>query len=408
MRALTFEFNLARMAYAKAAGAVSPGGFLSPHGPLRLREVPDATLLGEEWVVVRPTLAGICGSDVKEVFLEGAIDNPIAGLISFPHVLGHEVAGEVVEAGPASGHAPGDRVVCYPWLTCAARELPLCPSCQAGRFPHCWNIADGRFSAGMHLGTCHDVSGAFAPLVPAHRSMCIPIPDSVSEEDAVLADPVAVSFHAVLQAPPEPGARVLVIGCGALGMAAIQLLSRLFPGVEVWAHDKHDYLAPTVAKFGAHRYHVGSSESLIAEAADQLGAKMFTPPRGMPWLHGGFDTVIDTVGSAGSLELALRIARARGTIVVPGVSTPKRFEWTPLYMKDVRVIGSNSAGVEEFEGRRANAFAIYLDLVAEGRLELGAMITHRFALEDYRQAFLTARDKVEAQSIKVVFDLRAG
>jgi threonine dehydrogenase-like Zn-dependent dehydrogenase len=404
MQALTFEFNLARLATAKILGSVSPSGYLSPLGPLRLREVPDATLLGEEWVVVAPRLSGICGSDVKEAFLEGAIDNPIAGLVSFPHVMGHELTGVVVEAGTASGFATGERVVVYPWLTCETRGLPLCPACQAGQFPNCWSVTEPPFGPGMHLGTSAAVSGGFAPLVPAHRSMCIRVPDGVSDEAAVLADPVAVAFHAVLKAPPEPGDRVLVIGCGALGMAAIAICSGLFEGAEVWAHDKHDYLASTITGFGADRYVTGSSEDLIAEAGAELGAKVFTPPRGMPYLQGGFDKVYDTVGSAGSLELAIRIARAHGTVVVPGVATPKRFEWTPLYMKDLSVIGSNSAGIEIFEGRRVHAFAEYLDLVATGRLDLASMITHTFGLAEYRDAFMTARQKVAAQSIKVVFE----
>ncbi|MCW2785893.1 MAG: oxidoreductase, zinc-binding dehydrogenase family protein [Marmoricola sp.] len=405
MQALTFEFNLARLAFAKVAGSVTPRGYLSRLGPLRLREVPDARLRGDAWVVVKPRFSGICGSDVKEAFLEGAIDNPIAGLVSFPHVMGHELAGEVVEAGPTAGFVPGDRVVVYPWLTCEARELPLCEACLEGHFPNCWNLTAGPLGAGMHLGTSHEVTGGFAPLVPAHRSMCIRVPDGVGYEHAVLADPVAVAFHAVLKAPPEPGERVLVIGCGALGMSAIQIASRLFEGAEIWAYDRHEYLADTIAGFGAHRYETGSAVELVNAVAEATGARVFTPPRGMPWLQGGFDKIYDTVGSAGSLELAIRIARAHGTIVVPGVSTPKRFEWTPLYMKDLRVIGSNSAGIETFEGRRVHAFAEYLDLVAAGRLDLSSMITHTFPLADYRRAFMTARDKVSARSIKVVFEL---
>lgn len=405
MQAITFQFNYVRLAFAKMLGMLSPSGYLSSLGPLALEDVPDAKVMGDDWVLVRPRYSGICGSDVKQIFLDGAFDNPMTAVISFPHVLGHETAGEIVEKGKGvTSYEVGDKVVCYPWLTCEVRGLPLCEACESGHLTSCRNVTSGRFAPGIHAGNCRDVSGAFAPLIPAHTSMCIRVPQGAPLDHAVLTDPVAVSLHAILKAPPSPGERVLVIGCGALGMAAIHLCHKLYDGVEVWAYDKHDYLEPTITELGATRYVTSGGEAFIDEVAATTKSRTFKPWKGLPWLQDGFDKIYDTVGSAKSLELAIRIAKAQGTIVVPGVAEPKRFEWTPLYFKELHLIGSNGAGIEDFEGRRVHAFQAYLELVDQGRLDLASIVTHRYPLAEYREAFLAARNKAECRSIKVVFD----
>jgi threonine dehydrogenase-like Zn-dependent dehydrogenase len=96
----------------------------------------------------------------------------------------------------------------------------------------------------------------------------------------------------------------------------------------------------------------------------------------------------------------------RGTLVQLGVSSPARFEWTPWYFKELRLIGSNAFGVEEVEGERRHAIEHYLALVADGRIDLSGMLTHRFALEDWRHAFTTLINQGETGAIKVAFDLR--
>ena len=117
MKAVSFEMSLPRLAAARIAGFFSPAGFVAPFGPTRLLDLPDPRPLRDDWVVVRPRVTGICGSDVKEIFLDASIDNPLRALISFPHVLGHEVAATVVEAGPAVRRVRvGDRVAVSPWL----------------------------------------------------------------------------------------------------------------------------------------------------------------------------------------------------------------------------------------------------------------------------------------------------
>ena len=126
------------------------------------------------------------------------------------------------------------------------------------------------------------------------------------------------------------------------------------------------------------------------------------------------DFVFDTVASAETLQTGLRIVKARtrdpeagretaGAIVVTGVSSPKRFEWTPWYFKEVRVIGSNAFAVEEFEGRREHSYGHYFRFLQERRVDPTPMLTHRFPLEQYREALVCARDQKGRRAIKVLF-----
>ena len=181
--------------------------------PFGLHDVDDAHLVRPDWVLTKPILTGICGSESKLVlgdFSTGDIDNPMAAFSSLPHVPGHEVVAEVVALGPeAKGLEVGQRVVLNPWLSCAPRGIsPLCPPCQAGDLSMCWSFTKGDLGPGVHLGVLTGASGAWAELLAAHDSMFIAVPDGISNEAAVLADPFAVSFHAIVRHPPRwwPGA----------------------------------------------------------------------------------------------------------------------------------------------------------------------------------------------------------
>jgi threonine dehydrogenase-like Zn-dependent dehydrogenase len=406
MKALVFEYSLPRLAYGKVLGKLNPLAYLSTFGPTRLRDIPEPKLPGDDWTIVRTGLCGICGSDTKQIFLDADFDNPLSALVSFPNVPGHEVVGVVSEVGPAVRRLKvGDRVVLNPWLSCGPRGVePACPACRAGDYNLCESFCEGELARGMHTGNCTMVTGGFAPFLPAHEAQLFPIPASVSFAQAVLADPFSVSLHAILKAPPAEGARALVYGCGTLGLLSVAILCTFYPWTEVVAVARHPLQVRLARRMGAH--HVltpRDPNELIAEVARLTGEQLLRPAYGRPWLRGGVDVIYDTVGSAETLEVGLRIARPRSRIVVTGVSRPKRFEWTPHYFKEIELVGSNAFGVEEFEGKSLHAMEIYLQLLAEGRLHLPEFVTHCFSLADYRRALLVAEHKDRHEAVKVVF-----
>jgi threonine dehydrogenase-like Zn-dependent dehydrogenase len=381
--------------------------------PVGLQQVPDPQPLHEDWVITRPRLTGICGSDSKQILLdfgEGDTDNAMAAFCSFPQVMGHEVVADVVELGPkAVGLEAGQRVVLNPWLSCGPRGIePPCPACESGDYSLCWSFCDGDIKPGIHTGVSAGVTGGYAELMAAHGSMLFSVPDCVPDELAVFADPFSVSLHSITRHPPPRSGRVLVYGAGSLGLCAVAILRALYPDVAVAVVARFDAQAEMARKFGAttvlrHEPRLAIIEELVSWGSGRL----YPPLQGLPMAHPGpIDVVYDTIGKPETFEVGVRVLKARGTLVKSGVHAPGRWEWSPLYFKEINWVGSNAFGVEEVAGERKHAILHYLDLAADGRIDLRPMLTHRFRLDQWRDAFLALADQARSGAVKVAFDQR--
>ncbi len=397
MKALVFRHNLASEAAAAVGGRVDKRAFVARFAPARLEDIEELPLPGDDWVRVQTTISGLCGSDVKQIVLNGARDNPLTALVSFPHVLGHEAVGRRADTG--------QRVLLNPWLSCGPRGIdPPCAACKDGRYPWCRNFRWGNLPVSIHIGNCAAASGAHAERFAAHASQLFPIPDGVSDDAAVLADPVSVSLRSVLLAPP-PGDRqpVLVYGSGTLAFAAIALLRHLYPDTEVWAATRPGARAELAVRLGAQAALSSAPDELVAQVAHRTGATPLTPWSKRDWLQDGPAVVYDMIGSTQTVETSLRLLATGGTLVISGVEPPKRFEWTPLYFKELHVIGSNGFGVEEVGGVAKHAMEHYFDFVADG-LDLTPVITHRFPLDRWDEAVLAVKNARRTGAVKVLLE----
>jgi threonine dehydrogenase-like Zn-dependent dehydrogenase len=381
--------------------------------PMRLEEREEPHPTRDGWVMAKTRLTGICGSDAKQVFSDFGDDFSDSALntyFSVPTVLGHEVVAEIAEVGNAVSRLEvGQRVVLNPWLSCVPRGItPLCGSCQAGDLSLCWHFTEGPIAPGIHTGTSRDAPGGFAEYLPAHESMFFPIPDSVSDEQAVLADPFAVSLHSITRHPPPPGGKVLVYGGGALGTTATAILRALHPDVEVMVVARFPAQAALARRLGAAVVNPYPREQLLEEAAAWSGGVLQPTQRGsLPMAHpGGIDVVYDTVGTGHTAEVGVRLLKSRGTMVKSGVNAPERWEWSPLYFKEISWVGSNAFGVEEVDGVRRHGIDQYLHLVEDGRIDLTGMLTHTFRLDQWREAFTALATQEETGAVKVAFDFR--
>jgi len=353
--------------------------------PVDLRSMPDPLVTGRSGVLCAPRLAGVCGSDARLLlgdFTEGDLDNPMAAFSPLPFVLGHEVVADVLDAGPDAHVAVGERVVLNPWLNCAPRGCAPCPSCAAGDLAQCERFLDEGLGPGLHVGVASGAPGAFATKLAAHASQLHRVPDGVTDAAAVLADPFSVSLHAVARTPPPRGGRVLVIGAGALGTMAVAVLRRWHPDVEVAVLVRYDHQRAAVLRLGAHLAIDHEPRDQALEALCEFAGGAPRPAlQGLAMSYpGGVDVTYDTVGTADTLELAVRAARIRGRVALLGVATPRRFEWTPIYFKELTVTGSSGFGVETVDGVRRHAIDHYLAACEDG-LDLSWLVTHVEPLE---------------------------
>jgi threonine dehydrogenase-like Zn-dependent dehydrogenase len=396
VRGLVFRNDLARQAATFVTARVTDAAYVSALAPVRIEEVADPVPPAEDWTVCDTVVTGICGSDAKQIFLNGARDNPLTSLISFPHILGHEAVGRRRDTGGLA--------VLNPWLYCGPRGIdPPCDACAAGKYMHCRNFTRGILPPGIHLGNCAGAAGTHADRFAAAKASLFDIPGWMSLDAAVLADPVSVSLHSILKYPPRPGRPAVVYGCGTLGLAAVGLLRHRWPDVDVWAISRPGRSAELAADLGAAEVLIGPPDHLVRRVSELLDVEPQIPWSGRPWLLDGAGVVYDTVGSPETVETSLRLLDTEGGLVISGVEKPKRFEWTPLYFKEITIVGSNAFGVEDLDGVRKHAFEHYFDMCAAG-LDLTPIITHRFALDDWAEAIRTIANRDKTGAVKVLLE----
>lgn len=406
MRAVTFAAPIPRYLATAAAGKINDRLFVGPHACTRLGEVASPALPGSRWVRVRTRMGGICGSDLGIVTLSASPST--SPFSSFPFVPGHENVGTIEELGrEVKGWGKGERVVVNPLLSCEPRGIaPSCAGCAGGHPSRCEHFTDGELAPGMMIGTTSGLGGSWGEEFVAHESQLVRVPDAMEDREAVLVEPLACSVHAVRANLPAQGAKVLVIGSGAIGLVTTAALHALAPRAEVTVMARHTFQAEQAERLGARRTVSGRGD-YFEELASISGARLMKPVIGKRIAVGGFDVTYVCVGGARGMEDALRFTRSGGTIVLLGNSTRMDgIDWSPVWLKELTIRGSLCYGhgdAHAHGGAGTHAFAEAAAMVADGRAPLGPLLTHTFPLSSLREALLTAMDKRGSGSIKVAF-----
>jgi threonine dehydrogenase-like Zn-dependent dehydrogenase len=397
MLALEFYRSVARYAAVRVVGDRLPGLVAGPLAPLRLVNRSEPELPGPGWGRVRPTLSGICGSDLAT--LTGHSSFYFSPLVSMPFVPGHEVVGQLdddLDDLPA-----GTRVVIEPVLSCAARGIEPCASCASGSTGRCDRITVGHVSPGLQTGYCADTGGGWGRVLVAHRSQLHPVPDGVPDEHAVVVEPLACSIHAALRGRPEPGAAALVVGAGTVGLFTVLALREFTQAGPIVVVAKHHRQAELALRFGATE--VVDPDGAVTALRRATRAHRLSPERGRPYLLGGVDVAFDCVGSRASLDLALRTTRAGGRVVLTGMPAG-RADLSPVWFRELEVCGAYAAGTEVTEDGVATTFDLAMDLAAEAPLQgvVGAV----YPLARWREALDHALASGRLGTVKVAFDPR--
>ena len=402
MKTMYLDISVPRIVATRLLGKVWSGAYYAPTSPLHLAKLPEMALPDERWVRVRNEMCGICGSDLHQLTVDAGLDVAPVALPAHKRIyLGHEMVGEIIEVGTAvTDFSIGDRVVRWGRADdCLARGLTdLCPACTRGHRVLCERASDAR----EH----YPIGGGFGDTFITPASTLVRVPKTVTNEQAIFTEPIAVAIHAAWRKIPEANEKVLVLGVGPIGFLLIQVLRLLQPSCEITAVAQFAWQGDLAKELGADQVILVGEDGYTA-VSQLTGATLYVGRGNNRMLLGGFDIVFDVVGIPATLQDALRWTRAGGTAVLVGVYLHKmEIDLTPLWHQEINLLGAIGHDIVTWQGEQISTFDLALRWLAEEKIAVAQLLTHRFALDDYKAAFDTAVDKRTHQSIKVAFDMR--
>ncbi|SMX51154.1 zinc-dependent alcohol dehydrogenase [Actibacterium lipolyticum] len=277
--------------------------------PLRVADVEMPTA-GRDQVLLRVCRCGICGSDLHMT------EDPTFGLQG-GEVIGHEFSGEVIDVGSGVHHLKvGDHVTAAPLRGCGT-----CDPCQNGE--PAWCQTD--FSL---------IGGGYAQFAAIDERQCRKLPWAISAADGALAEPLAVALHGVMRAGMKPGARVLIVGAGAIGLAVAYWARRL-GAARIVVADLHDFQRARAMDLGATGF-VLSGPDMAARVNDACGG----PP----------EIVFECVGKQGLIDHCVDLVGPRGQVLVLGLCTgTDHMDSFRAISKEVQINMSVFFSMAEFE-----------------------------------------------------------
>ena len=350
---------------------------------LELMDVPEP-VLGPGQVLVKVHKCGICGSDLR--YLSG--ENPWAKHTlgrSIPNppniILGHEFVGTVVEAGdPGDGVLIGKRVGVNTFITCGR-----CHHCRLGHENFCAHTK--HLGHGQGWGKMDLYPGGMAEYCPASASQVYELPQSMTDEQGALLDPLVASLHAVDVARPDLLGRAAILGAGPIGLLIAQLV-KLHGAVTTFITDIAEQNLAVAKQLGVdHALNVADSGARLSDVVQQETDGM------------GVDRVFDTVGSHETMIEGLRILATRGVLVMMATKEDE-IRLPALMLSGERTIKTSTNSLYR-------DFPRAIELVRTGAVRVEPLITHRFALSDGIEAFEVATDKARTGAIKVLLDCQA-
>ena len=326
------------------------------------RETPSP---GPGQVLVKMAAGGICGSDLH-YYNHGGFG---AIKLREPMILGHEVAGYVESLGEdVEGLDPGMLVAISPSRPCQA-----CTYCAKGQQNHCLNM---RFY-GSAMPFPH-IQGAFREYIVADASQCVPAGD-LPPSAAAMAEPLAVVLHAARRAGDLMGKRVLVTGCGPIGLLAV-LVARAAGAVEIVATDIADFTLSKAREVGA--------DQTFNVATEPEGLSVFDVGKG----H--FDVVFECSGVASALAAAVPVLRPCSKILQLGLGGDMTVPMQQMTAKELHLLGSF---------RFHSEFSTAVEMMRSGRLDVTPLVTHKLQIDSAVEAFELASDRTQAIKVNLTF-----
>lgn len=311
--------------------------------------------LSEGQAVVQLRMGGICGSDLSAY-------RGTSPMVSYPRILGHELLVDVLEA-PGKPELIGQRAVVEPLLTCG-----ICRACRLGRYNCCANLR----TMGVH------VDGGLRDQTTVNVHQLYPVPASVPDDTAVLAEPLSVAYHAVQRSEIEAGQVAVVFGAGTIGLLVASVLVRA-RGCRAFVIDVDEWRLSVAERVGSVSLQ-GDRDSLVSAVSRASGGEMA-------------DVVFEATGNAACTRMTTDLVAHAGRIVLIGWNKgPVEVDTVTLMRKEVDLHGSRNS---------AAAFPRVLRLLEDGVVDPGLFITHHFGMNEAGDALNLLAD-ADANALKVL------
>ncbi len=309
---------------------------------IKVVDAAEPQIVNSTDVKVRVKAVGICGTDLH-IFKDGRAD------VVFPRIMGHELSGEVVEIGSDVKELKiGDRVVLDPVFACGD-----CPTCKKGYQNVCSNVS------------CYGVQmdGGFQEYIVEDQKHFYSFPDSISYEQAALAEPYSIGVNILDRASATSDDNIIVIGSGTIGLAILQVAKGI--GARVFVADVVDTKLAKAKLLGADETCNSKTENLAEKA------EAFAP--------GGFDVVIDAVGVTSLFQQSIEFAAPRARVMSIGFTAePAQISPIVITKKELSIIGSR---MNNFK------FPKVMQMLLDGKMNADSMVSKKYSINDIQEAF---------------------
>ena len=330
-------------------------------GDLRIQEEPDP-IAGRGEKLIRVKAVGVCGSDLHW-FSEGSIGD---AKLDRPLILGHEFAGVTED---------GRRVAIDPAISCGA-----CEFCQRGH-P---NLCDNIIFAG-HGKT----DGALRERIAWSEKSLFPIPDSISDADGAMLEPLGIALHTVDLGKVKPGMTVGVFGCGPIGLLIIQM-AKISGAANIIATDKLAHRVEAAQRFGASRAFLVGDKRGLGEPALSTVETMRAAIE-----ERGVDVAFEAAGTQDAVDDAFAAVRPGGKVILAGIPGDDRTSFSAS-------IARRKGLTIKLVRRMKHTYPRAIELASKGLVDVRSLVTHRFPLEEAREAFRVAERR---EGLKIIVEV---
>ena len=317
---------------------------------MQMMEVETPKIVNPTDVQIKMKVLGVCGSDIH-YYVSGKIGSQV---VKYPFPVGHEGSGEVVETGSGVTHVKvGDRIAIEPAMPCFK-----CDQCMEGRHHTCRNL--------KFLGCPGQADGCLSEYIVMPETSCFPIPETMSYDQAAISEPLAIGVYAVRLANMDyAGKNVGILGFGPIGMSV--LLPLLQKGAKnVYITDKIDGRLAIAKKSGAIWTGNPDTEDVVALVKELEPALL--------------DIVFECCGKQEAVDQAIDMLKPGGKLLIIGIPEFNRWSFPVDKMRHKEIAIQNVR-------RQNGALEETLELLAEGKVDVSRMPSHRFKFANTKQAF---------------------